>query len=94
MGLDGGERRELKSLWRYLTNREMPKYFKETRISKSHKLHGVVGRHCLALDFVDQMGESEADHFRDSFWEFVSTIDELLNTDPLRGAILGGGCLR
>ena len=64
------KRRDRKSLGRYLTNREMSNYLKETRIAKSHKSHCVIGRHWPTLDFAGQMKESEDEQFRESFWEF------------------------
>ena len=59
----------------------MSKYFKETTIAKSHKLHGVVERHCAALAFAGEMKVSGADQFQESFGDFLRTIGELPNTD-------------
>ena len=72
---------DLKRLGRYLTNRGMPNYFKETSISKSHKLHGVVEIHCLTLDFVGKMKASDSDQLQESFAKSISAIGELTNTD-------------
>ena len=82
-----GGRSDLKSSGGYLTNPEMPNYFKETRIAKSHKLLGAVERHCLTLDFAEKMKESEADQFPESFGKFVRTIGERLNTDYIENKL-------
>ena len=79
------KRRDLKSSGRYLTNREMLNYFKATTITtiaNSHKLHEVIERHCATLDNADQMKESDAEKFQESFGKFMRTIDEPLNTGP------------
>ena len=78
----GKESRDRKISGRYLTNREVFSYFKETAIAKSRKLRAPIERHCAALDFADQMKESDAGQFRRIFAKFVRTIDELPNTDP------------
>ena len=40
----GGEKRELKSLRMFLTNREMFNYFREAIVVHSHKLFGAIGK--------------------------------------------------
>ena len=75
----------LKNLGRLLTNREMSNYFREAIVVKSRKLFGVVERHCVALEFTTQMGESEDEQFQDNFGKCMGSIDEYLNTDSIVG---------
>ena len=54
-GVGGGrlckKRRDLKSMGRFLTNREMYIYFKDCSVVKSLKLSGDIERHCISLEF-------------------------------------------
>ena len=81
MGLDWGERRELKSMGALLNNREMFNYFRDSVVVNSRKLLGVVERRRLTMEFIKQMDEFEDEQFRDNFDKFLRQIDEYLNTD-------------
>ena len=50
LGRDGEERTDLKALGRRLTNRDIYNYFNERIVVKSHKLDGIIRRHCLAIE--------------------------------------------
>ena len=51
----GKKRRDLKSTGRLLTSRDMYIYFKDGTIVKSRKLSGVIERHRLSLEFVEDL---------------------------------------
>ena len=77
------KRRELKSLGMPRANREMFNYLREEIIVKSHKLSGVIERHCLPVEFITQLEESDTDQLQDYFGKFIRRIDEYLNTDAI-----------
>ena len=52
------------------------------------KLHTVIGRHCLTMEFATQLELGEAEAFQDMFGEFLRTVGEFLNTDA-RGKQFG-----
>ena len=55
----GRRRRDLKALGRLLTSREMYIYFKDCIVAISRKLSGVIERHCLSLDFAEDLKQSD-----------------------------------
>ena len=77
----GRERRELESLGRILTNREMFYYFRGENIVKNHTLNNVIAQHCLSIDFIKKVDYSEPDVFQDEFDRFLRTIGEFLDTE-------------
>ena len=82
----GKKRRELKSLCKYLTNRETFGYFRGANIAKTHKLRTAIQNHCMAMGcmamrFTKQMESGESGDSQDAFGKFLRTIGEYLNTD-------------
>ena len=81
----GKKRGELKSSGRYLTNREMFDYFRDSNIVKTHKLRTVIENHFLAMEFIKQLAPCESGDFQDDFGKFLMAIGEYLNTDAPGG---------
>ena len=71
----GRKRRDLGSLGRILTNREMFGYFRGD-IVKNHKLNNVIAHHCLSIEFVRRVESSEPEDFQDEFAIGLRRIDE------------------
>ena len=81
LGSVGKQRRELKRLGRYLANRGRFDYFREADIAKAHKLHAVIGRHCMAMEFIKHSEEGGSGDPQDDFGKFLRAIDEYLDPD-------------
>ena len=47
---------------------------------KNRKLHTVIERHCLAMEFITQLELEDAEDFQDTSGKFSRTIDEFPNT--------------
>ena len=58
-------------------------YFKDCSLVKSHKLSGLIERHCLSLEFVGGLGESGGAVFQEKFAKYIMAIDEHLNSEPI-----------
>ena len=85
LGLARGKRRELKRLGMSMTNREMCNYFRDAIVVKSHKLSGFAEGNCMPMEFITQLGESDAEQFRDEFGKFIRRICGYMNTESLWG---------
>ena len=78
-------RRDIKTLVRFLTCREMYIYFKDCSVVKSHKLSGVIERHCVSLDFLGDMEESDVGEFQGKVANYISrTVGEHSNSEPTK----------
>ena len=58
-------------------------YFKHRIVVKSRKLSGVIERHCVSLDFADDEEESDGGKFQEKFANYIRTIEEHLNSEPI-----------
>ena len=81
----GRKRRELESLVIELPNREVFDYFRGEAIVKDHTLNNIIVQHCLSIDFISKVENSEAETSHDDFALFLSKIDEFLDTDAPGG---------
>ena len=68
-----------------LTNRGMFGYFRGSNIIKNHKIHNVIVRHCLSVDFVKKVDFSEPEVFQGEFAMVLRKIDEFLDTETHGG---------
>ena len=66
-----GERNDLKEFGRRLTNREIYNYIKERSVAKPHKLAGIIRKHCITIEFMDDLEESARGLFRGQFSSFL-----------------------
>ena len=60
-----GKRRGLKSSGGILTNREVYNYFKDRSLVKSHKSGGVIEKHCIPLEFMGDLEETDSEVFQE-----------------------------
>ena len=63
----GKKRHDMESLGRHLTNREIYNYFKGRRIVNSHKLAEVIRKHCLTVEFMEDLEDRECDIWQGGF---------------------------
>ena len=75
----GRQRRDLKTTGSLLASRETYIYFKDCSIVKSHKLSGVIERHCISLDFAGDLEESDGEAPQEKFANYLRTIGEHLD---------------
>ena len=79
-GWIGRKRRELEDLGRELANREVFDYFRGAAIVRNHTLSNIIVQHCLCVDFISKVENSEAGIPHDEFSLFLGKIDEFLDT--------------
>ena len=87
------KKRELKGLGTELANREVFDYFSGAALVKNHTLNNIIIQHCLSIDFINKIENSDAETFHDEFALFLSKIDEFLDTEAHGGEIWFIGCL-
>ena len=59
------------------------KYFKDCSIAKSHKLGGVVEKHCLPIELMWDLEEPDSESPRDKFPKYLRREDEPVNSESI-----------